>query len=76
MTTSTTRQDPRYVSSTDPRAVLRAWGGESASDATMDMGGWTDSDEAAFRAAVQDESRYGAGEELRCILIERVRGAK
>lgn len=61
------RLDPRYVASDDPRAVLRAWGGE---DGTMDMGGWTDSDMVAFKAAVQDESRHAAGAELDVITIE------
>lgn len=53
-------RDPRYVSSTDPRAVLRAWGGESAQHATI-MGGWTDTNEAAFRLAVHRMAREPLG---------------
>lgn len=64
--------DKRYVDSSDPTAVLRAWGGASESDATMDMGGWTDEDVTAFREAVQEESVRGAGEPLACIVIEPV----
>lgn len=47
--------DPRYVASVDARAVLRAW----VNDA--DMGGWTDGDEDAFRAAVIAEAADGFG---------------
>jgi len=61
------RNDPRYVSSDDPRAVLKAWGW-----GTMDMGGWTDDDEDAFIEAVEDEHRYGSGEELDDITIEAI----
>lgn len=64
----TTRTDSRYVQSDDTRAVLRAWGGD---DLTMDMGGWTDGDEDAFFAAVQDESRRSGGEPLERVRIER-----
>src|SRR5262245_5461739 len=44
--------DPRYVASDDPRAVLRAWGGADEHHLTMDMGGWTDTDTVAFGRAV------------------------
>lgn len=58
MSSTTTRDDPRYVDSEHPDAVLRAW-----AFGTVDMGGWTDPDTVdAFRAAVQDEHQYGAGE--------------
>jgi len=66
---TTPRDDPRYVTHDDPRAVLHAWGGP---DGLLDMGGWTDEDEAAFEAAVQDESVYGAGERLSRVQIHRV----
>lgn len=71
-TTTATRDDPRYVTSTDQRAVLRAWGGESPQHATMDMGGWTDTDAHAFRSAIQDESTTMAGEPLDYIVIVSV----
>lgn len=48
---TTGRNDPRYVDSTDTRAVLRAWVNGA------DMGAWADDDEDAFRAAVIDEAR-------------------
>ncbi len=70
---STKTTDPRYVASDDPRAILRAWGGE---DATMDMGGWPDEDEDAFREAMQAESIRSAGEPLTHITIERVERAE
>lgn len=55
---SVTRDDPRYVDAEHPDAALRAW-----AFGTVDMGGWTDPDSPeAFRQAVQDEHRYGAGE--------------
>jgi len=38
----------------------------------MDMGGWTDDDEDAFIEAVEDEHRYGSGEELDDITIEAI----
>lgn len=66
---TTTRFDRRYVTSDDPHAVLRAWGGP---DATMDMGGWTDEDRAAFETAVQDESIHSAGERLTRVVVEAV----
>jgi hypothetical protein len=64
-----TRNDPRYVSRDDPAAVLHAWGGP---DGTMDMGGWTDTDRAAFLSAVQDEARFGAGAPLSRVSIHDV----
>lgn len=64
-----TRHDPRYVASDDPRAVLRAWGGD---DLIMDMGGWTDHDRIAFEAAIQDEATRTAGEPLRRVRIELI----
>jgi len=57
----TDRHDVRYVSSDDPQAKLRAWGGATPSDATLDMGGWTDYDEESFREAVQDEAQAHGG---------------
>jgi hypothetical protein len=50
MTTPITGDDPRYVSSSDRRVVLRAWAG---ADAAVDMGGWIDDDHEAFEAAVR-----------------------
>jgi hypothetical protein len=63
----TPKIDPRYVASDDPRARLRAYAG---SDGSMDMGGWTDLDRAAFEEAVQAESIRGAGARLTRIIIE------
>lgn len=62
--------DPRYVQSDDPRAMLRAWGGEDRHSCTMDMGGWTDLDIEAFWRAVQAESKRAAGAPLKYISIE------
>ena len=53
-----TRDDPRYVRQRAPDAQMHAWAGD---DLTMPMGGWTDTDEAAFCRAVKDELRYGSG---------------
>ena len=48
--TAETNCDPRHVTRYDPRAVLQAWIGPQS------MGGWTDNDEAAFRASVQRDA--------------------
>lgn len=55
---ASSRKDPRYVDSDDPRAVLVAWGGP---DRTLDMGGWTDKDVESFKRAVRDELEFGTG---------------
>ena len=63
---------PRCVSSDDPRAVLRAWGGADEHNATLDMGGWTGDEETAgdFLAAVQAEAIRGTGFPLAYVVIE------
>jgi hypothetical protein len=63
---------PRCVSSDDPRAVLRAWGGADEHNATLDMGGWTGDEETAgdFLAAVQAEAIRGTGSPLAYVVIE------
>lgn len=78
-----TRDDPRYVDSEDPRAMMRALGGEDRSSCTMDMGGWTTpwellssiDEEGHFLAAVQSEAIFGGGEALRCVEL-LVRGSE
>lgn len=72
MTIKTTRHDPRYTTSNDRDAVLRAWGGQDRQSLTMDMGGWLDDDEVAFREAIQDDAREMGGSDLPCIVIERI----
>ena len=65
--------DPRYTTSTDPRAVYRAWGGKDDQSLTMDMGGWTSDDALdVFAACVQAESLHMAGEALGLVRIERI----
>ncbi len=59
MANLTTRHDPRYVESRDPRAVLVAW----AHDA-HDMGGWTDHNADDFQAAIRDAWTENTGYEL------------
>lgn len=52
--TTATRHDVRYVDNDDPRAVMVAWINAAP------MGGWTDTDEDAFRAAIADEVLFAA----------------
>lgn len=54
----TTRNDPRYVTSDDPKAVLCAWYVSEDGIGEMDMGGWSDDNRADFEAAVLDELLY------------------
>ena len=44
---ATKRTDRRSVDSDDPRAVLRAWGGDDKNNASLDMGGWTGSESSS-----------------------------
>ena len=61
--------DDRFVDSDDPRAVLRAWGGD---EGTIDMGGWTDDDGEAFEEVIRIElKRQGLHAPSR-IVIERI----
>jgi hypothetical protein len=66
----------RHVSSGDPRAVLRAWGGADEQSATLDMGGWLGGEDtvAQFVAAVQAEAVHGCGCELACVVVEDMAG--
>ena len=54
----TTRTDSRYLESDDSNAILRGW-----YQGMMDMGGWSDSDEEAFKAAMLDQLCYDLGPE-------------
>ena len=61
------RDDPRYVSSDDPSAVLIAWG-----DEVLDLGGWTDRDWEAFMAAIRaDVMRYDDEPLSSLVILER-----
>jgi hypothetical protein len=54
----TTRNDARYIESSDTNACLRGW-----YQGIMDMGGWSDFDEAAFKAAMLDRLTHDLGPE-------------
>ena len=70
---STTDQ---HVSSNDPRALLRAWGGADQQSASLDMGAWLGGEETAedFVAAVQAEAVRGSGSPLAYVVIEDMAG--
>ena len=67
--TTITRDDPRYTTQGDPRAILIAWAGADESCLCMDMGGWKGDDEDEFREAIRDELRHGAGDDSALIVI-------